>query len=154
MSGLTLVTSLVDAITYENATGPTSTATASAILGPFFREDHPICEKGDTIHITRAPDAVDIYFYGRVVDGKTGIPIANAIVDVWQASTNGNCVLVEIHSVLVLMSLQDITSSKTRIRWNTTFGDSSSLILKVNMHFTASSQRHILCQPTDLQASS
>ena len=95
--GLTLPASLVDAITYEKATDPNSAATASAILGPFFREDHPVRQKADTIHITKAPDAVDVYFYGRVIDGKTGRPLANAKIDVWQASTNGECPRV-VHS--------------------------------------------------------
>ncbi|KAI5360699.1 Putative intradiol ring-cleavage dioxygenase, catechol dioxygenase [Septoria linicola] len=81
--------SLVDAITYEKAMDPSSTVTASAVLGPFFRHDHPIQENSASIHITRAPDAVDVYFYGRVTDGRTGEPLANATVDVWQASTNG-----------------------------------------------------------------
>jgi catechol 1,2-dioxygenase len=29
------------------------------------------------------------YMHGKVTDGKTGKPIANASVDLWQASTNG-----------------------------------------------------------------
>lgn len=81
--------SLVDAITYEKAMDPSSAVTASAVLGPFFRHDHPIREKGASIHITRAPDGVDVYLFGRVTDGRTGEPLTNATVDVWQASTNG-----------------------------------------------------------------
>ena len=64
-------------------------ATQSAILGPFFRHDHPIREKGASIHITKGEGAEDAYMYGRVLDAKTGKPLVGATVDVWQASTNG-----------------------------------------------------------------
>ena len=64
-------------------------ATQSAILGPFFRHDHPIREKGASIHMTKGEGAEDAYMYGRVLDAKTGQALVGATVDVWQASTNG-----------------------------------------------------------------
>lgn len=80
---------LVDEITYKKASEASDLATQSAILGPFFRHDHPVREKGASIHITKGEGAEDAYMYGRVLDAKTGKPLAGATVDVWQASTNG-----------------------------------------------------------------
>lgn len=85
--------SLVDEITYKKACAEAANGggmvTDSAILGPFFRTDAPVREKGATIHITKAKGAEDVFFYGRVVDAKSGMPLMGASVDVWQASTNG-----------------------------------------------------------------
>ncbi|KFH44082.1 Catechol 1,2-dioxygenase-like protein [Hapsidospora chrysogenum ATCC 11550] len=81
--------SLVDDITYTVATKSTSGLTASAILGPFYREDHPIRENGTTISFDMPKDAQVAYMHGVVTDAKTGKPLANAEIDIWQASTNG-----------------------------------------------------------------
>ena len=80
---------LVDDITYTVATKSTSGLTASAILGPFYREDHPIRENGTTISFDTPKDAQVAYMHGVVTDAKTGKPLANAEIDIWQASTNG-----------------------------------------------------------------
>lgn len=64
-------------------------ATQSAILGPFFRHDHPVREKGATISFDTPKDAQVVYMHGRVVDATTRKPLANATIDVWEASTNG-----------------------------------------------------------------
>ena len=45
--------------------------------------------KGANIHITKSEGAEQLYFFGRVMDAKTGRPLVNASVDVWMASTNG-----------------------------------------------------------------
>lgn len=82
-------TSLVDDITYTAATKSINGLTASAILGPFYRQDHPIRENGSTISFDTPKDAKVVFMYGRVTDAQTGNPIPNAAVDVWQASTNG-----------------------------------------------------------------
>jgi catechol 1,2-dioxygenase len=81
--------SLVDEITYKKASEANDIATQSAILGPFFRHDHPVRNKGASIFLTKAEDAEDVYMYGRVLDAKTRMPLAGATVDIWQASTNG-----------------------------------------------------------------
>lgn len=81
--------SLVDEITYKKASEAADTATQSAILGPFLRTDHPVRSKGANIHITKGEGAEQLYFFGQVVDAKSGQPLANASVDVWMASTNG-----------------------------------------------------------------
>jgi len=81
--------SLVDEITYKKATEAHDETTQSAILGPFFRHDHPIREKGATITFDTPEDGEVVYMHGIVTDAKTKKPLANAEVDVWQASTNG-----------------------------------------------------------------
>lgn len=91
-----ILPSLVDDITYSAATKSTSGLTASAILGPFWRNDHPVRENGTTISFDTPDDGEMTYLYGTVTDVKTGRPLANASVDIWQASTNGEpaCSLV------------------------------------------------------------
>lgn len=79
----------MDEITYKKASEATDVATQSAILGPFFRHDHPIREKGATISFNTPKDATVVYMYGKVMDAKTKKPLANATIDVWEASTNG-----------------------------------------------------------------
>jgi catechol 1,2-dioxygenase len=81
--------SLVDDITFSAATKSTGGLTSSAILGPFWREDHPVRENGTTISFETPQDAQVTFMHGQVTDITTGRPISNATVDVWQASTNG-----------------------------------------------------------------
>ncbi|EXJ76169.1 uncharacterized protein A1O5_00677 [Cladophialophora psammophila CBS 110553] len=80
---------LVDEITYKKAAEAADLATQSAILGPFFQTDHTIRKKGESISTNTPEDAEVVYLYGRVVDATTKKPLANASVDVWEASTNG-----------------------------------------------------------------
>ena len=82
-------TRLVDDITYTAATKGTNGLTASAILGPFYREDHPIRKNGTTISFDTPKDAQVSFMHGTVTDADTGKPLANAEIDIWQASTNG-----------------------------------------------------------------
>ena len=102
---------LVDDITFSAATKSSNGLTASAILGPFWREDHPVRPNGTTISFDTPKDAQVAFMYGRVTDVKTGKPIAGATVDIWQASTNG-----KIDSLLLaglsLSILQACTNSK------------------------------------------
>jgi catechol 1,2-dioxygenase len=81
--------SLVDEITYKQAAAKSTSATPSAILGPFWRHDAPTRKNGESIILKTPDDGKVAYFYGRITDGNTGKPLANACVDVWQASTNG-----------------------------------------------------------------
>jgi catechol 1,2-dioxygenase len=87
---------LVDDITFSAATKSLSGLTASAILGPFWREDHPVRENATTISFDTPKDAQVAFMHGRVTNVTTGEPISGATVDVWQASTNG-----KHHSLLV-----------------------------------------------------
>jgi catechol 1,2-dioxygenase len=79
----------VDDITFSAATRSSSGLTASAILGPFWRNDHPVRPNGSTISFNTPKDGHVVFLHGRVTDIKTGEPIAGATVDIWQASTNG-----------------------------------------------------------------
>lgn len=81
--------SLVDDITYSAATKSTQGLTASAVLGPFWRNDHPVRPNGTTISFDTPADGELVYMHGRVTDVKTGAPVTGAKVDIWQASTNG-----------------------------------------------------------------
>ncbi|KAK4613506.1 Catechol 1,2-dioxygenase [Fulvia fulva] len=81
--------SLVDDITYKKAAEAADSATASAILGPFWRQDTPTREFGSTITFDTPKDGRVAYVHGTVSDAKSGKPLSNATVDVWQASTNG-----------------------------------------------------------------
>jgi protocatechuate 3,4-dioxygenase beta subunit len=83
---------LVDDITFSAATKSSNGLTASAILGPFWREDHPVRPNGTTISFDTPKDAQVAFMHGRVTDVKTGNPISGATVDIWQASTNGKVV--------------------------------------------------------------
>src|SRR5688572_8920027 len=77
---------LVDDITYQNAVESGNAATASAILGPFWRET-PVRPNGSSISSNTPADASPVFMHGKVTDATTGKPIANATVDLWQAST-------------------------------------------------------------------
>jgi hydroxyquinol 1,2-dioxygenase len=61
-------------------------ATVSSLLGPFFRENAPELALGATI----APHdkGEQVVLSGRVQDAR-GKPIANALIDVWQAGSDG-----------------------------------------------------------------
>ena len=92
---------LVDEITYKKATEATDAATQSAILGPFFQADNPVLKKGGSIYHTKVSDAEVVYMYGRVTDSKTGAPLVNTAIDIWQASTNGKLDICRQDVVLI-----------------------------------------------------
>ncbi|XWW99833.1 hypothetical protein V2A60_007846 [Cordyceps javanica] len=81
--------SLIDDITVRAATKAGQPSTSSAILGPFWRADAPIRENGTTITFDTPSDAQVAFMHGQITCANTGKPLANAKVDVWQASTNG-----------------------------------------------------------------
>ncbi|KAK3365397.1 Intradiol ring-cleavage dioxygenase [Podospora didyma] len=88
--------SLVDEITSKMLATSTS-ETPSAILGPFYRQDAPLLPNGDTIVRNLSPSvpwyqkAVEdsAFLTGRVVSGRSGLPIPGAVVDVWHTAPNG-----------------------------------------------------------------
>lgn len=59
----------------------------SALLGPFWRANAPDCACGDSIARSGTP-GVPLFVSGVVRDGQ-GQPLADAMVDVWQASPVG-----------------------------------------------------------------
>lgn len=79
----------MDEITYKKAGAADGNVTSSAILGPFWRADTPVREFGSTITFDTPEDGQVAYMFGTVTDSKTGQPIKNALVDIWEASTNG-----------------------------------------------------------------
>ena len=81
--------SLVDSITYKQNGAAYGTSTSSAILGPFWRADTPVREFGTTISFDTPADGELTYMFGTVSDSNTGRPIPNALLDIWEASTNG-----------------------------------------------------------------
>lgn len=57
-------------------------ATASAILGPFFRENVPVQENGSSILKRDEKGAPHVYLHGQVRN-SSGKPIPGALIDVW-----------------------------------------------------------------------
>jgi catechol 1,2-dioxygenase len=83
-----MICSLIDEIAFKKAAETNGSVTESAILGPFFRHDALLLEKGASI-ISGVADGEVTYMHGIIKDSVTKKPIANAWIDVWQANTNG-----------------------------------------------------------------
>lgn len=83
LSDILGVSTLVSVLNHQQA----SAATDAALLGPFWRRDAPRCALGDNIARGDTP-GVPLAVSGRVLDLQ-GRPVANAAVDVWQASPTG-----------------------------------------------------------------
>lgn len=64
-------------------------STPQAIYGPFYREDAPIRENGDSIIVNPAENGKVTYMHGKVINCVTGEPVKDAVINVWQSSTNG-----------------------------------------------------------------
>jgi hydroxyquinol 1,2-dioxygenase len=62
-------------------------ATATSLLGPFYRENAPVLAAGSQIARKVKPGS-ECLLYGRVTDSR-GLPIPNARVSVWQTSADG-----------------------------------------------------------------
>jgi protocatechuate 3,4-dioxygenase beta subunit len=58
-------------------------------LGPFWSPDAPFRELGSTIAIDPVTGAQHTLMHGKVIDLDTKKGIPNAVVDIWEASTNG-----------------------------------------------------------------
>ncbi|AKU91502.1 dioxygenase [Vulgatibacter incomptus] len=77
------VSQLIEALAHQ---GPAEVG--SALLGPFYRHGAPNRGRGASIASDDTPgDRVRVT--GRVFDWKTKQPIAGAIIEAWQASTEG-----------------------------------------------------------------
>ena len=63
------------------------TETSASMLGPFWRLNSPVTENGGSIVRSPTPGPV-LFAEVSVVDGK-GAPIPDAVIDVWQSSTEG-----------------------------------------------------------------
>ena len=62
--------------------------TSSSILGPFWSPRAPFRENGSSI-IQSPHEGQVALMHGRITDLITKKPIANAVFDMWQASSNG-----------------------------------------------------------------
>jgi catechol 1,2-dioxygenase len=58
------------------------------LVGPFLRAGDPLRKRGDSIASKDTPGA-RVRVSGKVFDTEIGKPLAGAILDVWQAATNG-----------------------------------------------------------------
>lgn len=82
------IESLVDEITFKVASQAPDQPTASAILGPFWRENAPRRNMGDTI-VHGIENGDHTFMHGQVTDFVTGKPVENAELDVWHTAPNG-----------------------------------------------------------------
>jgi catechol 1,2-dioxygenase len=81
------VTGVSELVEKLNHVRPQS-AVGFSLVGPFYRANAPKRERGETIASDDTKgDRVRIT--GRVSDVTTGLPLAGAMLDVWQAATNG-----------------------------------------------------------------
>jgi protocatechuate 3,4-dioxygenase beta subunit len=78
------LSSLVNALHDRRAT---ETCTESSLLGPFYRQDAPTMNLGESI-VTKST-APQICVYGKVID-SIGKGIPNALVQVWEPDETGN----------------------------------------------------------------
>lgn len=83
------VESLVDEINHKVVTEKNLSPTSSTILGPFWSPDTPFRPLGGSVVQDMPADGQLTYFHGRMLDADTNAPIADAVFDMWQASTNG-----------------------------------------------------------------
>jgi protocatechuate 3,4-dioxygenase beta subunit len=81
--------SLVDEIGYLEKTGYRASSTPASVRGFFYREDAPVRQKGETIIDNAAPNGRVCKAHGCVLDSVTGRPIPGAVINTWEASTNG-----------------------------------------------------------------
>lgn len=63
------------------------TETSASMLGPFWRLDSPVTANGGSI--VRSPTPGPVLFADCIVVDGDGAPITDAVVDVWQSSTEG-----------------------------------------------------------------
>jgi hydroxyquinol 1,2-dioxygenase len=63
------------------------TETSQNLLGPFWREHSPVTPNGGSI--VRSPTPGEALFVNAWFKDKSGKPVAGAVVDVWQSSTEG-----------------------------------------------------------------
>jgi len=59
-----------------------------ALVGPFLRANAPFRKRGDSIASDDTP-GTRVRVSGKVSDVENGEPLAGAVLDVWQAATNG-----------------------------------------------------------------
>ncbi|RFU25916.1 hypothetical protein B7463_g10425, partial [Scytalidium lignicola] len=85
LSDVLAMEAVIDDITYVLAD---DAATIPTVLGPFWRENAPIRKMGETI-VFGIKNGDHSWIYGTVTDSRTGLPIENAELDVWETAPNG-----------------------------------------------------------------
>jgi len=82
--------SLVDEIahTHFSESADSGNPTSSSILGPFWSPLAPFRENGASI-IQCPHEGIVCFMHGKVIDMNTKKGVPNAVVDLWQASSNG-----------------------------------------------------------------
>ena len=78
----------MDEIAHKLMTETDDIPTSSSILGPFWSPNAPFRENGDSIVLSPHNGQVAL-MHGRVTDLVSKKPIAGAVFDIWQASSNG-----------------------------------------------------------------
>jgi catechol 1,2-dioxygenase len=78
------VSQLIEAINHDKPGQPVG----FALVGPFLRANAPFGERGTADFSDDTPGA-RVRVSGKVYDFNTKAPIANAILETWQAATNG-----------------------------------------------------------------
>ena len=79
---------LVDEIAHKHISESGEKPTSSSILGPFWSPNAPFRENGSTI--IQSPHQGEVaLMYGVIRDLDTKNPISGAVLDIWQASSNG-----------------------------------------------------------------
>ena len=63
------------------------TETQANMLGPFWRDDQPMCANGDSL--VRSPTPGESLFVSVLLEDTKGTPVAGAEVDVWHSSPDG-----------------------------------------------------------------
>ena len=76
---------LADEITYTLAADG---STIPTVLGPFWRANAPIRNMGDTI-VSGIESGDHTHMHGRIIDAKSGEPIKDAELDIWETAPNG-----------------------------------------------------------------
>ncbi|HXE96680.1 MAG TPA: dioxygenase [Dongiaceae bacterium] len=78
------VSQLIETLNHEKPGQPVG----FALVGPFFRADAPVRERGDSIASDDTAGA-RVRISGKVFDFENKAPIKGAFLDTWQAATNG-----------------------------------------------------------------
>ena len=78
------ISELIDAINHPR----TQSAVGYALVGPFYRANAPLKQRGESI-AGAGTEGARVRISGTVYDLTTHAPIPGATLDVWQAATNG-----------------------------------------------------------------
>jgi len=84
LADVTGVSQLIEALNHDKPGQPVG----YALVGPFFRAEAPFRERGEADVSAETPGA-RVRISGRVFDFENKSPIADAILDTWQAATDG-----------------------------------------------------------------